>query len=131
MGLIVCDQPCTVAGVFTRNSVKAAPVMDCVKKVRCGVAQAVLVNSGNANACTGKQGLQSACLTCSALAKQLGIKKERVLPCSTGVIGVPLPHDKIIDALAGSHCWSISEAFHQLCRKHYHHRYTHQNNRTA
>ena len=99
LGLIVSDQPCAVAGVFTRNSVKAAPVIDCVKKVKRGVAQAILVNSGNANACTGKQGMQSASLTCSALAAQLGIKKELVLPCSTGVIGVPLPHDKIIDAL--------------------------------
>ena len=99
LGLIVSEQPCAVAGVFTRNSVKAAPVMDCVKKVRSGVAQAVLVNSGNANACTGKQGLQSTAFTCSALATQLRIKKEHVLPCSTGVIGVPLPHNKIIDAL--------------------------------
>jgi len=99
LGLIVSDEPCAVAGVFTRNSVKAAPVIDCIKKVKSGVAQAVFVNSGNANACTGKQGLLSADLTCSALATQIGIKKQLTLPCSTGVIGVPLPHNKIIAAL--------------------------------
>jgi len=99
LGLIVSDQPCAVAGVFTRNSVKAAPVIDCVKKVRHGVAQAVIVNSGNANACTGRPGLHSAALTCAALASQLGIQKKHVLPCSTGVIGVPLPHDTIIASL--------------------------------
>lgn len=98
LGLIVSDQPCAVAGVFTRNSVKAAPVIECMKKVRHGVAQAIVVNSGNANACTGKPGLHSAELTCSALASQLGIQKKHTLPCSTGVIGVPLPHDKIIAA---------------------------------
>jgi glutamate N-acetyltransferase/amino-acid N-acetyltransferase len=99
LGLIVSDQPCAVAGVFTRNRVKAAPVIECMKKVRHGVAQAIVVNSGNANACTGKPGLHAAELTCSALAAQLGIQKKHTLPCSTGVIGVPLPHDKIIAAL--------------------------------
>jgi glutamate N-acetyltransferase/amino-acid N-acetyltransferase len=99
VGLIISDNPCSAAGVFTRNSVKAAPVINCVKKIKGGTAQAVLVNSGNANACTGKQGLQAADLTCSALASQLGIKKQLTLPCSTGVIGVPLPHSKIVDVL--------------------------------
>jgi glutamate N-acetyltransferase/amino-acid N-acetyltransferase len=101
VGLIISDNPCAAAGVFTRNSVKAAPVINCVKKIKGGEAQAVLVNSGNANACTGKQGLQAADLTCSSLASQLGIKKQLTLPCSTGVIGVPLPHTKIIDVLPG------------------------------
>jgi len=99
VGLIISDKPCSAAGVFTRNKVKAAPVINCAKKIKHGVTQAVLVNSGNANACTGKQGLQAADLTCTALAGQLTIKKQLTLPFSTGVIGVALPHAKIIDAL--------------------------------
>jgi glutamate N-acetyltransferase / amino-acid N-acetyltransferase len=99
LGLILSDAPCPVAGVFTRNSVKAAPVINCTAKVKRGVAQAVLVNSGNANACTGTQGLQSTKLTCASLADVLGIKENHILPCSTGVIGSPLPHDTIIAAL--------------------------------
>jgi glutamate N-acetyltransferase/amino-acid N-acetyltransferase len=99
LGLVVSDDPCSVAGVFTRNSVKAAPVIDCIKKLKNGTAQAILVNSGNANACTGTEGMQAADCTCTALAKSLKIKKQHALPCSTGVIGVPLPHNKIISAL--------------------------------
>jgi len=99
VGLIISDRPCAVAGVVTRNSVKAAPVLDCSKKINRGVARAILVNSGNANACTGEKGLQATDSTCAALATQLDIKKQWVLPCSTGVIGVPLPEGKIIDAL--------------------------------
>jgi len=101
VGLILSDQPCSVAGVFTINAVKAAPVINCVKKIKHGSTQAVLVNSGNANACTGKQGLQAAESTSSTLASKLGINKGLALPCSTGVIGVPLPQEKIINALPG------------------------------
>ncbi len=99
LGLILSEQPCAVAGVFTRNKVKAAPVLECSKKIKNGAACAILVNSGNANACTGDKGLQAADRTCSALAKQLGVKKQHILPCSTGVIGVQLPYKKINNAL--------------------------------
>ncbi len=99
LGLIISDAPCPAAGVFTRNTVKAAPVLTCADKLKKGTARAVLVNSGNANACTGAQGLRSAALTCNALAPLLGIESRHVLPCSTGVIGVPLPHETIIAAL--------------------------------
>jgi len=99
LGLILSDAPCPAAGVFTRNSVKAAPVLSCTAKLQDGLARAVLVNSGNANACTGEQGLRSADLTCEALAQHLGIDRNHVLPCSTGVIGVPLPHETIIKAV--------------------------------
>jgi len=99
LGLILSQGPCPAAGVFTRNSVKAAPVLTCASKLRRGVARAVIVNSGNANACTGDQGLRSAGLTCEALAQLLQIDFKHVLPCSTGVIGVPLPHETIIRAL--------------------------------
>ena len=56
LGLILGEQPCTAAGVFTRNRVKAAPILLCQRRLRNGKAQAVLVNSGNANACTGQTG---------------------------------------------------------------------------
>jgi len=99
LGLLLSDAPCPAAGVFTRNSIKAAPVIDCASKLKNGIAQAVLVNSGNANACTGTQGRRAASLTCESAAVLLGIYSDHVLPCSTGVIGVALPHAKIIAAL--------------------------------
>ena len=60
IGLILADKPCTAAGAFTKNIVKAAPVLIGQKRLKAGVAQAVLVNSGNANACTGAQGVRDA-----------------------------------------------------------------------
>src|SRR5271167_573828 len=60
LALIVSEAPATVAGMFTTNQICAAPVKVCVERMKRGVAQAVVVNSGNANACTGKQGLQDA-----------------------------------------------------------------------
>ena len=93
------EQPCTAAGVFTRNRVKAAPVLLCQKRLRSGAARAVLVNSGNANACTGERGLRAAAATCKETAALLGIPENLVLPGSTGVIGVPLPATTITNAL--------------------------------
>ena len=101
LGLLLSEKPCVAAGVFTNNRVKAAPVLVCKKRLQKGIAQAVLVNSGNANACTGKDGLNSALLTCSEAAHGLGIPEHLVLPCSTGVIGVPLPAVSINKALPG------------------------------
>ncbi len=91
LGLLVCEKPCTAAGVFTKNRVKAAPVLVSKKRLQGGNIQAVLVNSGNANACTGPQGLRDALLACGETARGLGMAAQRVIPCSTGVIGVPLP----------------------------------------
>jgi glutamate N-acetyltransferase / amino-acid N-acetyltransferase len=97
LALIVSDAPATVAGTFTTNQVCAAPVKLCVARVKHGRAQAVVVNSGNANACTGRQGLRDAEamaeLTASALASS-GLNKipaHDVLVASTGRIGVALP----------------------------------------
>ncbi|MEI6126410.1 MAG: bifunctional glutamate N-acetyltransferase/amino-acid acetyltransferase ArgJ, partial [Pseudomonadota bacterium] len=101
LGLIVGDGPYTAAGAFTKNRVKAAPVVLCKKKLQKGFAQAVLVNSGNANACTGDRGMTDAASCCRSLAAEAGIKEGLVLPSSTGVIGVPLPAEKIIRALPG------------------------------
>ena len=89
-----------VVGVFTQNRFCAAPVTVCKAHLHGedGI-RALLVNTGNANAGTGEEGLARARATCSALAGQLGFKPEQILPFSTGVILEPLPHDKVIAAL--------------------------------
>jgi len=89
-----------VVGVFTQNRFCAAPVTVCKEHLQneAGI-RALLVNTGNANAGTGEEGLRRARATCAALADKLNLKPEQVLPFSTGVILEPLPHDKIIAAL--------------------------------
>ena len=95
VALIVTDAPATAAGVFTKNSVTAAPVWVCREHLTDGRAQAVIVNSGNANACTGEVGMVNAQQMAAATAEQLGIDADLVLVSSTGVIGQQLPMDKI------------------------------------
>ena len=95
VALIVTDAPATAAGVFTKNSVTAAPVFVCREHLTDGRAQAVIVNSGNANACTGEVGMANAQRMTAATAEQLGIDADLVLVSSTGVIGQQLPMDKI------------------------------------
>ncbi|MEJ2697733.1 MAG: bifunctional glutamate N-acetyltransferase/amino-acid acetyltransferase ArgJ [Candidatus Sulfobium sp.] len=97
--LIVSEEPAVMAGCFTTNSVKAAPVRLCMKKIRSGRGKAVIVNSGNANACTGKQGLKDAGAIISAVSKNLGIPQSMVYICSTGVIGTRLPMERINNAV--------------------------------
>jgi glutamate N-acetyltransferase/amino-acid N-acetyltransferase len=99
LSLIVADTPAAAAGVFTRNRVKAAPVLISRERLRKGTAQAILVNAGNANACTGEEGLAAARETCRAAAALLNIPARLVLPSSTGVIGAPLPTHRILQAL--------------------------------
>jgi glutamate N-acetyltransferase/amino-acid N-acetyltransferase len=95
LALIFSDVPARCAAVFTTNRVQAAPLIVSAPRVRKGFCQAVLINSGNANACTGEQGLQDA-LRCSELAaRALGIPEELVAVSSTGIIGHPLPMDKL------------------------------------
>jgi glutamate N-acetyltransferase/amino-acid N-acetyltransferase len=91
LALIVSDVPAVAAGVVTRNRVKAAPVRIVMERLAHARAQAVVVNSGNANACTGAAGMKAARDACSQVAAGLGIAADTVLPCSTGKIGVPLP----------------------------------------
>lgn len=106
MALVYSEKPCTCAGVFTTNLVKAAPVLwdkDVVE--HSAYAQAVVVNSGIANACTGKQGLSYCKETAQAAAAELNIPEDSVLIGSTGVIGMQLPMDKItagVKMLAGA-----------------------------
>ena len=95
VALIVTDTPATAAGVFTKNSVTAAPVLVCREHLNDGCAQAVIVNSGNANACTGEVGMANARQMATATAEQLGIDANLVLVSSTGVIGQQLPMDTI------------------------------------
>ena len=99
LALMVADTPAAAAGVFTTNRVKAAPVLIAQARLRKGMAQAILVNAGNANACNGSRGLETARATSRAAAKLLKIPERLVLPSSTGVIGAPLPGDRIIQAL--------------------------------
>jgi len=99
LGLIFSKVPANVAGVFTRNRVKAAPVILDRERIKSGVCQAIIVNSGNANCCTGEQGIRDAETMASLSASELGISKNLVLVASTGVIGEPLPLEKIKTAI--------------------------------
>jgi glutamate N-acetyltransferase / amino-acid N-acetyltransferase len=93
--LLVSEVPCSVAGMFTTNQICAAPVKVCVPRVAKGMAQAVVVNSGNANACTGRIGMRDA-LAMTRLAEQtLGIGDGLALVGSTGRIGVTLPMKEV------------------------------------
>ncbi len=95
MTLIVSDVPATAAGVFTSNRVVAAPVRLCRRHLADQLAQAILINAGNANACTGAQGMADAENSALWVGQQLGIDPTRVLICSTGTIGIPMPMEKI------------------------------------
>jgi glutamate N-acetyltransferase / amino-acid N-acetyltransferase len=99
LGLIFAEHSCSAAAVFTKNSVKAAPVLVCTEKTKNNSIQAVLVNSGNANACTGQQGIEDTHKTSDALASKLGLDSPLIAPFSTGVIGVKFPTQKIIKSL--------------------------------
>ena len=100
LGLIYSEVPANVAGVFTRNKIKAAPVLLDQKRIQSGVCQAIMVNSGNANCCTGDRGMQDAIRMTQLTASGLGIPEDMVLAASTGVIGQPLDMGKIEDATA-------------------------------
>jgi glutamate N-acetyltransferase/amino-acid N-acetyltransferase len=104
LALIVSGVPATAAGMFTTNQVSAAPVKLCVRRVKKGRAQAIVVNSGNANACTSRQGMNDALKMTEIAAKHLHLAAQYVLVGSTGRIGVNLPMENvkrgIIDAAA-------------------------------
>ena len=99
LGLIFCETPANVAGVFTRNQIKAAPVLLDMQRISAGVCRAVIVNSGNANCCTGAKGMQDAISVAHWTAANLNIPEELVLVASTGVIGEPLDVEKVRTAL--------------------------------
>jgi glutamate N-acetyltransferase/amino-acid N-acetyltransferase len=95
LALIYSEVEAGIAGTFTTNKVKAAPVKLDIRKIRSGKGQAIVINSGNANACTGKKGMKDAVDMVSLVAKRLNIKPSLVYVCSTGVIGTPLPMERI------------------------------------
>lgn len=100
MALLVSDSPATVAAVFTTNRIQGATVKLCRERLAGGVARAVVVNSGNANACTGPRGLEDARRMSRLAAAGLGCDESQVFVCSTGTIGIPLPMDKIERGIA-------------------------------
>lgn len=95
LALLLADEDVPAAAVFTRNRVKAAPVLLSQRRVRAGRARGVIVNAGNANACTGAAGREAAARMAEIAARAAGVSASRVLVASTGVIGVPLPVEKI------------------------------------
>ncbi len=98
LSLIVSEKPAITVGVFTKNSIKAAPLVISQKHLRNHLAQAILINSGNANCFTGNFGLIYAKRSAELIAKLLTIKTDDVLVASTGIIGKPLPYQKIASA---------------------------------
>lgn len=96
LGLIACSTDLVLSGVFTRNLVKAAPVVIAMEQVKHGSARAVLANAGNANACTGHIGISDAKAMMEATAKELRVRPDEVVPMSTGTIGVHLPMERIL-----------------------------------
>ncbi len=95
-GLIFSEVPANCAGVFTKNKVKAAPVLITMERIKNGIAQVIVANSGNANACTGDVGIRDALLISKEVSSLLNIPEEYILLASTGVIGKPLPTERII-----------------------------------
>ena len=95
IGLLVCDVATSAAAVFTTNKVIAAPVKVGREHVAGGKLRAVVVNAGNANACTGRQGEKDARRMCALAGEVLECEPELVLPSSTGIIGHPMPMDKV------------------------------------
>lgn len=101
LALLLAPPGAVCAGTFTRTVVRAACVDLCAERLRTGggQARAVMINSGQANACTGERGLADSLAATAALAERLGLPEEAVLLCSTGVIGVPIPMDLLLAGL--------------------------------
>jgi glutamate N-acetyltransferase / amino-acid N-acetyltransferase len=110
LALVACDGPAVTAGAFTTSRVKAAPVRVSQVHLRAGSdVRAVVINSGNANACTGPQGIRDAKEMVKAVSTRLGLRMRQVVVCSTGIIGLPMPmgrvmprFDELIDDLSPS-----------------------------
>jgi len=101
LGILCSEVPCIAAGVFTTNKIKAAPVVLCQERLARKRAQAIVVNSGCANACTGEQGITDSAEMADLTARKLGISPQEVLVASTGVIGVPLPMESLRTGIEG------------------------------
>jgi glutamate N-acetyltransferase/amino-acid N-acetyltransferase len=99
LAIIFSEVPASAAAVFTQNEVVAEPIKVSKKHIADGKAQAIVINAGNANACTGRQGLEGAEAMTKAVAEELNIDKELVVVASTGVIGEPFPTDDIVKGI--------------------------------
>jgi glutamate N-acetyltransferase / amino-acid N-acetyltransferase len=99
LAVLLSDAPAAAAGVFTQNKAAAAPVLLSRDRVRSGAVSAIVANSGNANACTGPQGLLDAKATAQAVARRFAIPEREVLVFSTGVIGVPMPMERVVSGI--------------------------------
>ncbi len=112
VGLIVSDLPAAAAAAFTTNRVEAAPVLIGIERLTRGRLQAIVVNSGNANAYTGRPGLSVARAMCAVVARELDIDEQLVIPSSTGRIGVLLPR-RTVERGVRSACRQLSaDGFH-------------------
>jgi glutamate N-acetyltransferase / amino-acid N-acetyltransferase len=116
LALIVADAPASAAAAFTANKVSAAPLQIDKEHLRAtgGKVRVAVINAGNANCAVGQAGLSAARATCAAAAKEFGCKAEEVFPSSTGIIGVPLPADKLIAALPAARAALGAESDHFL-----------------
>jgi glutamate N-acetyltransferase/amino-acid N-acetyltransferase len=103
IAIVWSESPSVSAATFTTNKVKAAPVLISAEHIKAGRNRAVVLNSGNANACTGAQGLKDARAMCEAAAQLLDLNPKEVLVCSTGRIGVPMPMDRVKKGIAALH----------------------------
>ena len=103
LALIVADEPCTAAAVFTQNKICSEPVKLGRQHMTSGTLRAIVCNSGNANASMGQRGLNDAKVMCAAVADLVGCEPTEVLACSTGKIGVPLPIEAITRGIATIH----------------------------
>jgi len=99
LALVYSETDAAIAGVFTTNKVKGAPVKLDLERIRSGKGRAIIANSGNANVCTGRQGMKDAMEVARIAARGLGIEENLVYVCSTGVIGTPMPMDRIRPAI--------------------------------
>lgn len=99
LAIIYSETEASAAGTFTKNQVVAEPVKLSQRHIKSGKAQAIVINAGNANACTGEQGRKGAEAMSETLARELEISKERVLVASTGLIGEPFPTEEIVKGI--------------------------------
>jgi len=114
LAILSSEVPCTAAGVFSTSQIKSAPVILSQSHIAKGRAQAIVVNSGCANACIGRQGLADALEMANLTASKLGLSPEHILVASTGIIGMPLPMDKIRTGIPEIKL--TKEGGHDFCR---------------
>jgi len=118
--VIVADAPASAAALFTANKIVAAPLVVDKANLRTtgGRVRVVAINAGNANCAAGQAGMDAAYATCTAAAEEFGCKAEEVFPSSTGIIGVPLPAEKLVSALPtlASALGAESEHFQQVAQ---------------